>query len=152
MQQNTQQDTQKNIPKDNNMFEQTDEPIEQQVTPEQAFNEAVIRLTVLMYQIDGKVTLTEQDYFDTVLASLNWRSGVSLEAFVNNAIHQARVAIDSGKAREFLFSLGNGLNVDAARSLEVAMDITEVDGNRSDEELELLSLLSNRVLARGIVT
>lgn len=152
MHNDTQKSPQQYIPNEGSMFEQTDEPAEQQVTPEQAFNEALVRLTVLMYQIDGKVTLTEQDYFDSVLASLNWRSGVSLEAFVNDAIHQARVAIDSGKAREFLFSLGNGLNVDPARSLEVAMDITEVDGNRSDEELELLSLLSNRVLARGIVT
>jgi alpha-D-ribose 1-methylphosphonate 5-triphosphate synthase subunit PhnH len=142
---------QKNTQNDDNMFESTDDSLEQKVTPEQSFNEAVIKLTVLMYQIDGKVTLSEQDYFDTVLASLNWRSGVTIEAYVNDAIHQARVAIDGDKAREFLFSLANGLNVDPARSLEVAMDITEVDGNRSDEELELLSLLSNRVLARGVV-
>lgn len=121
------------------------------ITPEQAFNEDLIRLSVLMYQIDGKVTLTELDYFDSLLDSLNWRSGVSIDAFVNSAIHQGRVAIDSGTAREYLFSLGNGLNVDSARALEIAMDITEADGERCDEELELLSLLSNRVLTNGMV-
>jgi len=121
------------------------------ITPEQAFNEDLIRLSVLMYQIDGKVTLTELDYFDNLLNSLNWRSGVSIDAFVNSAIHQGRVAIDSSKAREYLFSLGNGLNVDPARALETAMDITEADGERCEEELELLSLLSNRVLTNGLV-
>lgn len=123
----------------------------QQITPAQDFNESVIKLLVLLYQIDGIVTLTEQDFFDETTASLDWRSGVSISAFINDAIHQARVAIDEGTAREFLFTLGNGLNVNAAQALEYAMDITAVDGKRSEEELELLSLLSNRVLARGLV-
>lgn len=122
-----------------------------QITPAQAFNESLIKLLVLLYQIDGKVTLTEQDYFEEVSATLDWRSGVSISAFINDAIHQARVAIDQKAAREFLFTLGNGLCHNAAQALEYAMDITEVDGKRSEEELELLSLLSNRVLARGFV-
>jgi hypothetical protein len=71
-----------------------------QITPAQAFNESVIKLLVLLYQIDGKVTLTEQDYFDEVSAALDWRSGVSISAFINDAIHQARVAIDQKAARE----------------------------------------------------
>jgi len=123
----------------------------QKTTPAQSFNEAIIKLLVLLYQIDGKVTLTEQDYFDEVTASLEWRSGVSISAFINDAIHQARVAIDEQSSREFLFTLGDSLNLNAAQALEYAMDITAVDGNRSDDELELLSLLSNRVLARGLV-
>jgi hypothetical protein len=123
----------------------------QKVTAEQAFNEAIVKLLVLLYQIDGKVTLTEQDLFDDVVAKLNWRSGVSLSAFINDAIHQARVAISQDEAREFLFKLSSGLSFDPARALDYAMDITEVDGKRSEDELELLALLSNRVLARGIV-
>lgn len=121
------------------------------VTAQQAFNEALIKLLVLLYQIDGKVTLTEQDLFDDILAQLDWHSGVSISAFVNDAIHQARLAIDHQRAREFLFSLANGLNHDPARALELAMDITEVDGRRSEDELELLGLLSNRVLAKGFI-
>lgn len=144
-------------PSDNNYSENSsiedsyDSSIESspQITPAQAFNESVIKLLVLLYQIDGKVTLTEQDYFDEVSAALDWRSGVSISAFINDAIHQARVAIDQKAAREYLFALGNGLCHNAAQALEYAMDITEVDGKRSEEELELLALLSNRVLARG---
>lgn len=121
------------------------------ITSEQNFNEAVIKLLVLLYQIDGKVTLTEQDFFDEITTSLNWHSGVSLSAFVTNAIHQARVAIDQRQAREFLFGLSAGLNHNPAQALEYAMDITEVDGKRSEEEIELLAILSNRILARGLV-
>ena len=124
--------------------------VNQQITNEQAFNEAIVQLCVLLYQIDGIVTLTEQDFFDSVCDDLDWRSGVSLPAFINNAIHEARVAIDTEQTREYLFSLGVGLNLDPATALDIAMDITAVDGARSDEELELLSLLSNRVLARGL--
>lgn len=123
----------------------------QVITKEQAFNESIIKLCVLLYQIDGIVTLTEQDYFESLCEGLDWQSGVSLPAFVNSAIHDARVAIDTEQAREYLFSLGNGLNLDPATALEVAMDITAIDGERNEEELELLSLLSNRVLAKGLV-
>lgn len=119
----------------------------------QRFNEALVRMSVLFYQIDGKITLTEQDYFDSLTQSveLEWRSGIVLPTFINQAIHESREAISAGKSREYLRSLGSDLNIDAARSLEVAMDITAADGKRSDEELELLSLLSNRVLAKGLV-
>lgn len=116
----------------------------------QKFNEALVRMMVLFYQIDGKVTLSEQDYFDTVTESLDWRSGTVLPSFINKAIHEAREAIASTASREYLRELGNDLNFDAAKSFEVAMDITAADGKRSDEELELLSLLSNRVLAKGL--
>jgi hypothetical protein len=133
------------------LFDEKEQTATQKITAEQEFNEAIIKLLVLLYQIDGKVTLTEQDMFEDILATLDWRSGVAMSAFVTDAIHQARVAIDQGGSRELLFTLGNGLNVDPAKALELAMDITEVDGNRSEDELELLSWLSNRVLARGLV-
>lgn len=123
----------------------------QVITQEQAFSESIIKLCVLLYQIDGIVTLTEQDYFESLCESLPWQSGVALPAFVNSAIHEARVAIDTDQTREYLFSLGTSLNLDPATALEVAMDITAIDGVRNEEELELLSLLSNRVLAKGLV-
>lgn len=126
--------------------------VNQQVTHKQAFNEAIVHLAVLLYQIDGKVTLNEQDYFDELVASLDWRSGVSLQAHINSAIHESRVAIDTHKTRTFLFELGNALNYNPAFALEVAMAITAIDGDRSDKELELVSLLSNRILARGLVS
>lgn len=122
------------------------------MTKTQSFNEALIKLLVLMYQIDGKVTLTEQDYFENISEKLDWQNTVSLSAYITDVIHQTRVAIDSNSAREYLFGLADGLNYNPALAFEYAMDITQVDGSRSDEELELLSLLSNRILAKGLVS
>ncbi|MFT5541616.1 MAG: tellurite resistance protein [Glaciecola sp.] len=117
----------------------------------QLHNQALIQITVLLYQIDGKVTLTEQDYLDELLQDMAWHSGISKDAFVTDVIHQAREAIDGGTAPDYIRSLSDELNIDAARSLEVAMAITKVDGERSEKEVELLALLANRVLARGLV-
>ena len=117
----------------------------------QLHNQALIQITVLLYQIDGKVTLTEQDYLDELLQDMTWHSGISKDAFVTDVIHQAREAIDGGTAPDYIRSLSDELNIDAARSLEVAMAITKVDGERSEKEVELLALLANRVLARGLV-
>ncbi|MBF7074890.1 TerB family tellurite resistance protein [Glaciecola sp. MH2013] len=117
----------------------------------QQHNEALIKLTVLLYQIDGIVTLTEQDYFQELVDNMPWHSGISKEAFINDAIHQARAAIDSLKAPDFIRALSDELNIDAAKTLEVAMAITKADGERSEEEVELLALLANRVLAKGLV-
>lgn len=130
---------------------QTSTVNQKSLTAEQDFNEAIIKLLVLLYQIDAKVTLTEQDYFDEIIQGLNWHSGVSVSAFVTDAIHQARVAIDQRQSREFLFSLASALQYDPAQALEYAMDITEVDGKRSEDEVELLAILSNRILAKGLV-
>jgi tellurite resistance protein len=118
----------------------------------QLHNEALIKLTVLLYQIDGKVTLTEQDYFDELLESMPWHNGISKQAYVNDVIHQAREAIDDMAAHDYIRSLSDELNIDPARSLEVAMAITKIDGERSEQEVELLALLANRVLAKGLVT
>ncbi|MBT1452462.1 TerB family tellurite resistance protein [Glaciecola sp. XM2] len=126
-------------------------PDEQPLNHRQLFNEALVRMSVLLYQIDGKVTLTEQDYFEELTEQLEWTSGTVLPAFISQVIHEARVAIDQNAAREYLRDLGNDLNIDPAKAFEVAMEITAADGKRSDEELELLSLLSNRVLAKGLV-
>jgi len=117
----------------------------------QEYQESLIKLSVLLYQIDGKVTLSEQDYFDEMVDNMEWRSGISKPAFINDAIHQARQAIDSNEASEFVRSLGDSLNLDAARTLEVAMELMHVDGERSEEEVDLLALLANRILARGLV-
>ncbi|MFC3121293.1 TerB family tellurite resistance protein [Agaribacter flavus] len=122
-----------------------------QLEQEQLFNEALIRMTVLLYQIDGKVTLTEQDYLSNLVENIPWRSGVVLPAFISQAIHESRQAIDTQQSSQYLRAIGKDLNIDPARAFEVAMEITEVDGKRSEEELELLSLLSNRILGRGLV-
>ncbi|WP_137167590.1 TerB family tellurite resistance protein [Salinimonas lutimaris] len=122
-----------------------------QLSNQQAFNQALIRLSVLLVQIDKKVTLTEQDYLDEVVASLDWQSPICREAFFNDVIYQTRKAIDVGDSVKYLRSFKDDLVFDADKAMEVAMQITGVDGERSEEETEILSLLSHKMLARALV-
>ncbi|MDM7861884.1 TerB family tellurite resistance protein [Alteromonas sp. ASW11-36] len=121
-----------------------------QLTEQQGFNEALIQLSVLLYQIDGKVSLSEQDYVEQVMESLDWGSTICKEAFLNNAIHRARQAVDNNDCRAFMQELGEDLNQDAGKALDVAMELTAIDGERSEEETELLAYLTNRILAKSL--
>lgn len=126
--------------------------INHQYTEQQNFNEAMIRLMVLLYQVNGKVTLTELDFFDETINAFDWQSGISLAAFVSQVIHEVRQAIDQVETIPYLKSLGKALNYDPAKAFDIALQLTALKGQRSEEEKELLSLLSNKVLAKGLVT
>ena len=123
-----------------------------QLSEEQSFNQALIKLSVLLYQVDGMVTLSEQDYLNAMVESLDWQSPICREAFLNDTIYQTRKAIDTGDAITVLRSLKHDLSFDAEKTLEVAMAITGVDGERSEEETELLSLLTHKLLAKALVS
>ena len=123
-----------------------------QLSEEQSFNQALIKLSVLLYQVDGMVTLSEQDYLNAMVESLDWQSPICREAFLNDTIYQTRKAIDTGDAMTLLRSLKHDLSFDAEKTLEVAMAITGVDGERSEEETELLSLLTHKLLAKALVS
>ena len=111
----------------------------------------MIRLSVLLYQVDGKVTLSEQDYLEDVINHLDWQSPICREAFFTDAIYQTRQVLDAGEEQRYLRTLQTDLLFDADKALEVAMAITGIDGERSDEETELLSLLTHKVLAKALV-
>ena len=121
-----------------------------QLSTQQQYQEALIKMAVLFYQVDGKITLTEQDYLDELLESLDWDSPISREAFMNDVIYHTRTAIDAGEATDVLKSLQPQLVKDANRAVEVATVMTGVDGERSDEETELLSLLTHKLLAKAL--
>lgn len=121
-----------------------------QLSTQQQYQEALIKMAVLFYQVDGKITLTEQDYLDELLESLDWDSPISRDAFMNDVIYHTRTAIDAGEAIDVLKSLQPQLVKDANRAVEVATVMTGVDGERSDEETELLSLLTHKLLAKAL--
>ncbi|GGW74665.1 tellurite resistance TerB family protein [Alteromonas halophila] len=123
-----------------------------QLSPLQHFNEALIKLAVMLYQVDGTVTLTEQDYLSALVDELDWQSPICPEAFLNQSIYDARRALDLGEQLPYLRELQSALEYDADKALEVAMAITGVDGERSIEETEILSLLTHKLLARALVS
>ena len=123
-----------------------------QLSEQQSFNQALIKLSVLLYQVDGMVTLSEQDYLNAMVDSLDWQSPICPEAFLTDTIYQTRNAIDTGDTLQYMRSLKDDLLYDAEKTLEVAMAITGVDGERSEEETELLSVLTHKLLAKALVS
>ena len=63
-----------------------------QLSQQQTFNQALIKLSVLLYQVDGMVTLSEQDYLNSMVEELDWQSPICREAFLNDTIYQTRQA------------------------------------------------------------
>jgi tellurite resistance protein len=121
------------------------------LSEQQSFNQALIKLAVLLYQVDGMVTLSEQDYLNAVVEELDWQSPICPEAFLTDTIYQTRQAIDTGDTLQYMRNLKDDLVFDAEKALEVAMMITGVDGERSEEETELLSVLTHKLLAKALV-
>lgn len=122
-----------------------------ELSEQQDFNQALIKLSVLLYQVDGTVSLSEQDYLNDVVDTLDWQSPICPEAFLNDTIYQTRQAIDAGDSANFMRQLKDDLVFDANKTLEVAMGITGIDGERSEKETELLSLLTHKLLAKELV-
>ncbi|MFC3093285.1 TerB family tellurite resistance protein [Alteromonas sediminis] len=121
-----------------------------QLSQLQHFNQALIQMSVLLYQVDRKVTLTEQEALDSLVESLDWQSPISCEAFKTEAIFQARKALDVGEGRAMLKNLKDDLMYDPDTAMEVAYMITGVDGERSDDEAEMLHFLTHKLLAKAL--
>lgn len=121
-----------------------------QLCPNQRFNEALIKSAVLLYQVDGMVSLTEQDYLEEMIEGLHWQSPICKEAFLTQAIHEARLAKETEQSMEFLKQQADDLKFDAATVVEVTMAITGIDGERSERESELLHYLTHKLLAREL--
>lgn len=121
-----------------------------ELSKQQEFNQSLIKMAVLLYQSDSKITLSEQDYLDNLIEQLDWDSPICVDAFVNDVIYQTRTALDTGCGASYLRALQADLCYDANLALEVAMSITGADGERCEKETELLSLLTHKILAREL--
>ena len=117
---------------------------------QQQFNEALMKLCILLYQSDGKITLSEQDYFDALAAKIRWQGEEDLEDFQSQSIHEVRDVISSHEQVTFINGLKKALSYDARRAFAVAQGIAHIDGEVTDEEQDILDYLENRVLAKEL--
>jgi tellurite resistance protein len=105
---------------------------------------------MLMYRIDGKITLTEQDYYQAIYSNLEWHGEQDLEEFQRQAIHEVRSAVDNDEVKPFILSLKEALSFNAKKAISVAQGISYIDGDLAEEEQEILEYLENRVLAKSL--
>ena len=116
------------------------------MSTQQAFNEALLKLAILMYRIDGKIKLNEQELVDELADSLNWDGINSITAIQSQAMADVRDAIRADKVDDYLASLKSALMFNKQRALDVAKQVMQSDGEEALKERRLYDQLRNTVL------
>jgi len=116
------------------------------MTTQQNFNEALLRLAVLMYRIDGKIRLNEQELVDLITDNLDWDGANSISAVQNQAIAEARDAIRADKVEAYLAGLKDALMIDKKKTLDTARQIMQSDGEEATKERRLYDYLRQQLL------
>jgi hypothetical protein len=113
---------------------------------QQAFNEALLKLATMMYRIDGKIRLNEQELVDLIADDLDWQGVSSISAVQSQAIAEVRDAIRADKAEAYLAGLKDALMVDKKKALDTARQIMQSDGEEAQKERRLYDYLRQQLL------
>jgi tellurite resistance protein len=113
---------------------------------QQAFNEALLKLAIMMYRIDGKIRLNEQELVDEIADSLSWDGVNSITAIQSQAMADVREAIRADKTEVYLAALKDALMFDKQKALDTAKQIMQSDGEEAQKERRLYDYLRQKVL------
>ena len=113
---------------------------------QQAFNEALLKLAIMMYRIDGKIRLNEQELVDEIADSLSWDGVNSITAIQSQAMADAREAIRADKTEAYLAGLKDALMFDKQKALDTAKQIMQSDGEEAQKERRLYDYLRQQLL------
>lgn len=113
---------------------------------EQAFNEALLKLAVLMYRTDGKIRLNEQELVDLIVDDLNWQGAISVSAVQNQTVAEVREAIRADNVDAYLAGLKEALMFDKKKTLDTARQIMQSDGEEAVKERRLYDYLRQQLL------
>ena len=113
---------------------------------QQAFNEALLKLAIMMYRIDGKSRLNEQELVDEIADSLSWDGVNSITAIQSQAMADAREAIRADKTEAYLAGLKDALMFDKQKALDTAKQIMQSDGEEAQKERRLYDYLRQQLL------
>lgn len=108
---------------------------------QQDFNEALLKLAILMYRIDGKIRLNEQELVDEIGDNLNWDGVNSITAIQSQALADVRQAISSNQVEAYLTNLKPALQFDKQQALDTARQIMQSDGEEAQQERRLYDML-----------
>lgn len=114
---------------------------------DQQKSEAIIALTTLLYQADGKVKLTEQDLFARLLEDLPWHNpGISKAAHHQTLIADSLQALKGNRLADYLAPLVPALKSDA-RVLTLLRELAVTDGDLDAKEAEILRLVASMMVS-----
>ncbi|MBV2130405.1 hypothetical protein [Arsukibacterium indicum] len=113
---------------------------------QQDFNEALLKLAILMYRVDGKIRLNEQELVDDIADGLDWSGVNSITAVQSQAMADVRQAISSNKVEAYVTGLKSALMFNKQLALDTAKQIMQSDGEEAIQERRLYDLLRQSVL------
>lgn len=113
---------------------------------QQAFNEALLKLAIMMYRIDGKIRLNEQELVDEIADNLSWDGVNSITAVQSQAMADVREAIRADKTEVYLARLKDALMFDKQKALDTAKQIMQSDGEEAQKERRLYDYLRQQLL------
>lgn len=111
--------------------------------------EAIVDLLHYCMFADNFVALVEDQFVNTVAATLNWDKNISFESYEGGSIGNARKAKESAAyCEQFLKSISQRLDDKESRSLAVQLctDLYNADANMTNAESHQLATIS-RLLA-----
>jgi uncharacterized tellurite resistance protein B-like protein len=125
------------------MFTKLLEILELKESVDQKKSEAIISLTTLLYQADGKVKLEEQDMFEKLVEELPWENSfISKEAFHREMVAASLAALKANKLADYLQGIVPALKSDP-QVLALLRELAVSDGNLDQKEAEILTTVSN---------
>lgn len=110
---------------------------------DQEKSEAIISLTTLLYQADGKVKLQEQDLFKTLIDQLPWNNNfVSKEAFHREKVATSLAALKEDTLTGYLEGIVPALKSDP-KVLALLRELAVSDGDLDIREADILRTVSS---------
>lgn len=112
---------------------------------DQNASELLIELATFFYKIDNRVSLQEQEYMESLVAGLEWKSSTSIESYQTACIARVNKIIDapeneiSNYLSHVMESLAKVGGVEEAQIL--AKEISDADGEVADEEVKYLEIV-----------
>lgn len=113
----------------------------------QKFNEALIKLAIVMYRIDSRISLSEQEMADALADGMEWQSPISISAYQAQALAEVSRAMTLEQIEPLLLSLKDALQYDKQKALTVAQSLMDADGTRSAKEQQLFDFIKQQLLA-----
>jgi tellurite resistance protein len=108
-------------------------------------NEAIIELMMMTMFIDKSLKLSEHDAIEKYAKSLNWKSPISFEYYLNSATAKVRNALSTEeKKKNFLKDINSRITSPETKNkvLQTCQDLAGGDGELSPKEKEFLQLVA----------
>lgn len=107
-------------------------------------SKAFMQLHILIMRIDRKITITEQEHFDTFIDNLNWDTNISIMSYYLNEISKIRKIIANEKSEKLVKSIAVTFKSFNAKDicLELGNKVAMLDENVAPKEKHIIELLT----------